>query len=221
MTDDRDNPLLDAVDNLTKPIRSKVIQDGPAGTGVAGQTTATVELPPLLDQMLEAIRSSMGGTTSGASLAHESSPLDTDALFKMMKIASEIRSWCTMAKITPTGDPGENLRAWYVAKLATPMDVEHDRFHVKQMTGWAEQIKAKLDPWRERELPDACPLCGATEWWNKADGLRYTRPLIIRYKPDGPDMVQDAKGFCRACAQVWPVRALAYDIEHADTPKVG
>lgn len=209
--------LYDAVEELTKLQRHTERQDVVSNGRTIGTQKVTIELPSLLGQMLEAIRSSMGGSTSGASLAHERSILDDDALFKMMRIASEIRGWCVAAKLVPTGDAGDDLRAWYVYTLAHPLTVEGETYRIKRMGGWAGQIRAKIDPWREKDLPDACPVCGATDWWR--DGERYYRPLIVRYKPSGPDMVQQAKAMCRACEQVWNVRELAYAIEQAEEMK--
>jgi len=207
--------LLDAVDRLTKPDRRSIRQDLLTEGKVTGTQRVTVELPPLLERLDEAIRSSLGGTAGGASLAHERAILDTDALFMFIKIASIIRDWTIAARLRPTGDAGKDLRAWYTATLAHPLSDEVEAFHSRMLHGWAGQILGKLDPWREKDLPDACPVCGATEWWNKADGLPYTRPLIVRYKPDGADMIQQARALCRACEEVWSVRALAYDLEQA------
>lgn len=199
------NDLLDAVDQLTKPTRTKVVQDD--------NNVATVEMPPLLDGLQSAIRSSMGGNTAGGALAHERSILDDDALFKFIRIASQIIDWCRARKVATTGDAGHNLRAWYASNLGQAMSDEVEAYYTRTLNGWAGEIRSKLDPWREKDLPDACPVCEAKEWWR--DGERFPRPLIVRYKPDGPDMVQNAKAMCRACTKVWGVRELAYELEQA------
>lgn len=209
-----ENRLLDAVDELSAPIRHRQPQDILSDGKVVGQQHITVILPSLLDQMDAAIRSSMGGSTSGGSLAHERSILDTDALFKLMRMASQIRDWCHIRKVVPTGDAGKDLRAWYTASLPVPMPVESEEAHARILTRWAGEIRAKLDPWREKDLPDECPVCGAGDWWR--DGERFLRPLIIRYRPDGPDMVQQSRAMCRSCEQVWTVRELAFEIEERD-----
>lgn len=206
MTDE----LLEAVDALTKPDKSKVMQQNKAGISCL----SPVELPSLLEQLEEAIRSDLGSTARGASLAHERSILDADALFRFMVITSQIKEWCRIVGITPDRSAGENLRAWYVATLSRQLDDAGAEFYVSKMRQWANLIRAKLDPARERELPDACPTCGAREWWR--DGEKYFHPLVIRYRPTGPDMVQQARAMCRACEQVWRVRELAYALEHAD-----
>lgn len=207
--------LLDAIDELTLVQNTRERQEVLEAGKVIGFQNVTVSLPPLLQQMDDAIRSSMGGSTSGASLAHEASPLDTDALFKLIKIESQIRDWCRIYHVHVTKRPVDDLRAWYVATLAKGLDEAAESFYVKTLGGWAGLIKAKLDPWREKDLPDACPSCGAKSWWSA--GAEYYRPLVIRYKPDEEQMVSKAKAVCRACDEVWNVRELAYAIEQNET----
>lgn len=211
-----DNPLLEALDDLTKPERRKVIQDGPIGTGLDGQKVATVELPPLLDQLTQAIRASIGGSSRGASLAFEGAVLNTAALFTAMKISAQIGDWCRMVGVKPVKDSTKDLRAWYVARQGTRQ--ESDEWHTQQLRKWAGQIRGLLDPPRERDLDDACPTCGATAWWDQKTGTKFLRPLVIQYRPHDPDMIQQAKALCKACDAVWGVRALAYELEarHAE-----
>lgn len=208
-----DNRLLDAVDELTKPTRTKLIQDGPHGELVEGRRTITVEQPSLLEQLDTAIRSSMGGaSTSGASLAFERGLLDAGALFAAIKINAAIKDWCRGLNVKTTNNPTTDLRAWYAATLSHEFPPGAEEYRIRTMRGWVGQIRSLLDPPREKDLPDACPLCGATEWWDPKTSHKFLRPLVIRYRP-GPDMVQDAKGMCRACETVWNVRELAFLIE--------
>jgi len=214
VTDDRTNALLDAVDALTKPIRSKVIQDGPIGSGLAGQKTVTIEQAPLLTQLEDAIRATIGKGGSG-SLANERNMLNVEALHKATIIRSQIREWAQAVNIEarPPDKTGDILRRWYAAYTLRPTTLDAERFYVRQMETWSGQIEAMFDPPRIHDLPNPCPVCGASEWVNDTDGLRYNRPLIIQFKPDGPDLIQQATGMCRACLKVWSVRELAYAIE--------
>jgi hypothetical protein len=199
--------LLYAVEALTKPQTSAVIQTNDAG--ITCKTRSV--LPSLLDQLEAAIRSSMGGeVTSGASLAFEGSPLNIAALYEAVKITSQIGDWCRGAGLVATRDPVHDLKAWHVATLArVGWD---DSANVKQLQKWAHTIESLLDPPREKSLPDSCPVCGAGEWWR--DGERFTRPLVIRYRTADP--AGKATALCRACAQVWNARELAYAIEQAE-----
>lgn len=205
--------LLDAVDALTKPRKSKVVQQNDAGI----TCTSTVELPSLLEQLDASIRSSMGGSTSGASLASERAPLDTGALFEAMKITTQIEQWCRAAKVKATRKPADDLRAWYVAKLAQADDLDAETFHIKQLGKWAHTIEALLDRPREKDLPDACPTCGAKSWWR--DGAEYYRPLLVRYRTDDP--VGSATAVCRSCEANWNARELAYLLEQEEARHAG
>jgi hypothetical protein len=202
--------LLDAVDDLTLDQRRKERQEVIRHGHVIGHQRVDITLPPLLTQLAEAIRGTIGAGSSG-SLSSERNLLDADALFKFIQIDAQIRDWCRGLKILPSKDPADNLRAWYVARLTHTHEAEDDSYHIKKLGQWAGQIRSKLDPWRERELPDECPACGAKSWWR--DGAEYFRPLIIKYKPTGPDLIQEARCLCRACEQTWGVRELAYELE--------
>jgi hypothetical protein len=197
--------LLDAIDRLTKPIRSAVVQSNDAGI----TCKSPIVLPSLLDQLDEAIQSSMGGNSSGASLASQRSLLDESALFEAMKITTQIGDWCRIVEVRPVHQPAADLKAWHLAIIAKPQ--RDDSWHVRQLHKWASRIEAMLDRPREKDLPDACPACGAEEWWK--DGSKYIRPLIIRYKPEDE---AKATALCRFCEQTWNARELAFALEEAE-----
>jgi hypothetical protein len=224
------DPLLEAVEALTKPVKRKQLQDviepytltdkdgiRTEHRRVIGTQKVTVELPPLLELLDDAIQSSMGGSTKGAALASESIPLNSAALFEAMKISSQVRDWCRLEDVTPTRHTLTNLRAWYVATRAGHPTPDEDEAQARVLRKWAATIRGMLDPWREKDLPDPCPLCGAKLWWDPAEPTTQgrPRPLIIRYRPGDADMVERAYGLCRACEEVFGVRELAYAIEHA------
>lgn len=211
MHDDHTNGLLDAVDALTEPLRTKVIQDGPVGSGLEGQKTVPVVLPSLLTQLDDSIRSSLGSGSAGGKLAFEGAILNTAALFTAMKISSQIRDWCVSLGVVPVKHSAKDLRAWYVARLTKPQDDDLEKAQILQLTSWAKQIRTLLDPPRERDLPDNCPICNSYSWWK--DGSEFYRPLVIRYRATGADMIQQATALCRACDVVWGVRELAYELE--------
>jgi hypothetical protein len=212
--------LLDNIDKLTQPNRSKIIQDGPVGSGLAGQKTVTVELPSLLDQLEAAIRGTIGIGGSG-SLPNERNMLDADALYRFVMIKTAIGDWAAHVKSTVhVGDPSGTLRAWYVKYTQQHRELESVRYYLGKTSGWIYQIEAKLDPPRVRELPDRCPECQADSWWNPSDKHRYLHPLIVEYRPTGPNMIQEAKARCRACATEWAVRQLAYELEQRDAENI-
>ncbi|MFF1633960.1 hypothetical protein [Leifsonia sp. NPDC058248] len=222
------DPLLEAVEALTKPQSRKEPQDiintyvtkddegvETEHQKVVGTQKVTVILPPLLKQLDDAIRSSMGGSTRGAALASESAVLNVSALYEAMKIESQVRDWCRLRGITPTKDTAKDLAAWHAATYLDGLTDEQETSSTRTLRKWATSIRGMLDPWREKDLPDPCPACGATDWWDMSTRSRYLRPLIIKYRPDGADMVERSYGLCRACEEVWNVRELAYDIEQA------
>ena len=94
-----DNYLLLAMESLADPIRTKIIQDGPVGSGLAGQRTVTVTLPCLLQQLNEAIAGTIGIGGSG-SLPWTRNMLDADALHRFVTINTTISSWARCAKRT-------------------------------------------------------------------------------------------------------------------------
>lgn len=197
--------LNDAVDELTLPKTVKVMQD---------EGVVPVEVPPLLTQLDEAIRSSMGGSAAGATLASQGSVVNDAALFKLMQISSQVRDWCRRGATTYARTTTAALRLWYVHSQAQIQDPD---YYVRTMRGWAASIRALLDPPRLLEVPGACPACGATSWWDKADPSRDGRsfPLVVEYHPNGR-VVDSARGFCRACEQVWGARELAYALEQKE-----
>jgi hypothetical protein len=230
---DNTDPLLAAVEALTKPSRRKQLQDilqpytvedeegvETEHQRVVGSQKVTVETPPLLELLDDAIKSSMGGTTKGAALASESIPLNSAALFEAIKIASTVRDWCRQADVTPRDGIAANLAAWNSSVYARDLTEDQAAFYTTTCRKWANSIRAMLDPWREKDLPDPCPVCGATEWWDPADrakggtGRGRPRPLMVRYRP-GPEMIERAYAMCRACEEVFGVRELRYAIEQA------
>lgn len=211
--------VLEAVDKLTLPARSKILQDGPVGSGLAGQQVVTVVSDALLVQLEAAIRGTIGIGGSG-SLPSERNMLDSDALHRFAVISSTIRDWATSLRAsTHPGDSAATLRAWYVAFRAVERNDAVVRFHLKKLLSWVGQIEAKLDPPRVRDLPDPCPKCEATDWFNPVDKLRYLRPLRIEYRPTGPDMIQEARARCQSCGEGWAIRQLAFEIEEATRRK--
>jgi hypothetical protein len=203
-----ENYLLDAVDVLTKPTRSKVLQSK-QGISCMSEVLAA----SLLAQLEESIRGTIGIGSKG-SLAHQRNMLDADALFRFSLISTTIKDWARMAGATITPDDiGATLRAWHREFSSSFVKLDAERFYIRQMTSWASQITAKLNPPRIWDLPNPCPVCGASTWWSKATREEYGRPLVIEYAET--DQIKEAKAMCRACEQVWSVKELA-DVLDAD-----
>lgn len=198
--------LRDAVDDLTLPKRVKVMQD---------EEVVTVMVPPLLHQLDEATRSSLGVSEGSATLKSATSLTNDAALTKLMQISDQVRAW--LRGLDPKdADIARNtsaaLRLWYVAALGA--NLEDSTYHINTLRAWAGQIRGLLDPPRTLELPDNCPDCGADKWWDASepskDGRSY--PLVVVYRRDDP--VKGATAKCRACDRSWTARELAYELEH-------
>lgn len=195
--------LLDAVDDLTQPTKTRVIQTNDAGI----TCTSDAETPSLLDQLEASIQSSMGGSTSGSSLAFEGAPLNTAALFEAMKIATQIGDWCRIVGAPVTKHLSEDLRAWYAATLSKVN--WDDTSYTRNLRRWAGTIRSLLDPPREKYLPDPCPNCGEKDFWK--GGELFMFPLVVKYRTEDP--IGSATALCRACEKVWNARELAYELE--------
>lgn len=204
-----DNELLDAVDALTKPRRSKVVQ---SKNGI--ECISTVETPPLLTVLDTAIRETMGGA-AGGTLKSQQNILDTDALWRFIRITNMVNDWARNQRTTiAKTDTAATLRAWYVGYAQEDRDPDVDRFYLTHMRAWAAQIEAKMDPPRVADLPDPCPVCGESTWFSPKTGEEYPRPLVVTWH-EGDVLPDDAKGLCRACDVAFGGRELAYAIEQA------
>ena len=207
------NLLLEAVLTLTKPVRRKVIQ--PDAKSPSGTKVVTIELPSLLEQLDGAIRGTMGG--GGGSLPSERNLLDSDALFKFILITNMVSEWARASgAVVVKRDAGKTLTNWYIKYTQKLTSMESERFYIKKLDSWVRQIESKLDPPSIKDLPDACPVCGAKTWWLASTKAEYPRPLVIEYRPTGPNMLQEARALCRACEKVWNVRELAWELEQAE-----
>lgn len=206
MTDD--DAVLLAVEALTKPRTSKVVQ---SKNGI--ECISPINLPPLLDTLDTMIRETMGGS-AGGTLKSQQNILDTDALWRFIRINTTVNDWARLAgSIISKPDSGKTLAAWYVVYRQKTRTYEEDKFYVKQLWAWVNEIEGKIDPPRVMDLPDACPTCGASSWWNPKTGEEYARPLVLTFR-DGEHFPDGGKGLCRACDTAFGVRELAWLLEN-------
>lgn len=70
---------------------------------------------------------------------------------------------------------------------------------------------------RDAMVPEACPVCGQQYGLLPRTGDRVTA-LVIEYRTDHEDAVEDVIARCRSCETVWKgyrgVRALRWDLDH-------
>lgn len=182
--------IREAITELTAPVVHHVPQIDDAGTWLK---TSSVWLPSLLDQLSEAVTSTMGGQGNGSTLKHARQIIDSDALHMFLKIKSQIIDWCIMAGVKPGKDAAENLMLWGDA-----IEVEDGGFYARTMREWANQIRTKLDPPKRMEILHPCVVCEATVWVDD-DGETRPHPVEASYRPDEGEV----KIMCRACKTVW------------------
>ena len=206
--------LLNALDDLTRPVQRKIIQDTPNGPELT--RTVTVTDVALLDQLDEAIRSSMGGTTQGGSDPATRSLVNAGALVKMFQISSEVFDWARAAgAVIDKGSLSNTLRAWHAKFIGRATQEDRSEYYTRRLTGWAAQIIATLDPPKQMDFPNPCPACESDCYWDKETQQSYSRPLVVRYRPAESGVVMDAVGACRACGKTWGARELAFELERA------
>jgi hypothetical protein len=201
------NDLREAVDALTLPTRTMVVQwitsrgwmcEGKCPKDREHSHTVHVDHDPLLHQLEAAIASTMTGG-GGRAQKFAMNVLDSDALHRFTLIESQIRDWCRLAGVEATRHAADNLRAWYVTRLAMQEDEARDSAAVKMLRGWAVTIESKLDPPRSREILDPCPQCGSDTWVD-GEGVTYRHPVSITYRPGEPtDEEPDLTALAHAC----------------------
>ena len=181
--------LLEAVDQLTKPTRTKVIQ---------GDHVTTVVHEPLLVQLEQAVTSAIGNGGGGGSAT--GSVLNDEALQRLFIIRSQLSGWCRDVDVRPTRtDAVKDLRAWYINFMGTNVDPD---FYTRTLNGWAATIRELIDPPKRVPLRDPCPVCKASQWTGVDGGLRAS-PVAVEY--DHGDPYRTVKAVCRAegCGAEW------------------
>lgn len=188
------NTLLDAVDALTKPVRTKVIQEIVVVPWLPRATTHTAEHPPLLTQLRDKITPSSNTSAGSASLAHMRNIIDSDAMFEHAKITAAIGDWCRIYDVERTRDPVVDLRRWYIAFTRNPSD---SGWHERELRRWAGVIKNILEPAQKFEVLTPCPVCGSDSWVNP-EGETIPHPILVTYRLSHDGGMIDEKATCRA-----------------------
>jgi hypothetical protein len=194
--------LLDAVDALTMSTIDHVKQTTDDG---AYLRTVPVEHPPLLQQLAEAVVPSAGndGGSKSAS-ARERNVLDSDALWELTKIQTELRDWLRHDRQTfDRSDLPATLRRWYVGYIAHANSAELDDWHVRELRRWERVITAKLDrSIKQISTGYLCVLCKDQQWIDQ-DGERQPARLILSYRRDEEGRTSEEQVTCQRCRTRW------------------
>jgi hypothetical protein len=181
---ERAEPLLtardhwDAADRLTRPTWKRLVRDN--------GHTERVQLPSLLDQLVEAMD---GGETGGAhGVPASKPPMDAASLSLLCTITNTVRDGLRQRRIKRTFRIEDDLRA-----LVSAVNTENDPARIdacaRLLRSWAAQIKATISndvdrTWRMHGA--ACRVCGSkTVPVFDEDGTETRQPALIVHSNDG------------------------------------
>ncbi|MDK8171738.1 hypothetical protein QP735_04265 [Curtobacterium citreum] len=202
MTDTR---LLDAVDALTKPTVENVKQTTDDGEYLR---TVPVEHPALLQQLADAVVPSAGndGGSKSAS-ARERNVLDSDALWELTKIQTELRDWMRHERhLFDRADLPATLRRWYVGYIRQVTAAELDEWHVRELRRWERVITAKLDrSIKQWDTGKLCPICKQARWTDQHGDSQPAR-LVGSYRCDEDGRTSEERIVCQRCRESWDNR---------------
>lgn len=209
--------LQELVDELTL-LRVEPVQ--------TGDRVQVIRHEPLLVQLQEAVASRLMKSAGGSS-AWTRNMIDSEALTQLETITRKVGSWCEAVGVRPERDAVTDLVAWAGVFLSEVHPESITDFHERELQAWVALIKAMMDPPLSRkDLPGACPVCGADSFTNDQGEPGIPRPLIVEMW----DHVARTRASCRACRAVWAfdprvdgpgqmpmaVRALAHELNAAD-----
>ena len=202
MTDNPINDLRDAMNALTKPIRSAIWQDElDRGGQHIGQKLIRHVDQPLLYQLRDAISNNLGAGGGGGKAAHERTPFDVAAFTMYEDIDGRVKSWALDAGMTASGLPVEDvLRSWFPVWTVKVIPDELVDRHTAILVRWAVGINDLLEPPTKQELTAACPLCG--QMWatvGKGEETESVRALWAVWRENR----DESYGLCRACNHRW------------------
>lgn len=226
MATDRDNPLLDLVDALTKPTVEHHRQMHDYGVYLVPVyvKTHTTEHPPLLEQLAAAVNPSSNTAAGSSSLKSNRNLIDGDALYRYTLMTAAIGDWCRMWKVAPSREPVNDatarimsdLRQWYIAYTRGG---DNPQWYVKELGRWVALIRNLIEPTMVRiPVRVRCPICQAITFTTD-DGEQSTFPIVMEYrKPKDGESIRPV-ATCRNgdCGATWEgydaIRELGDEVE--------
>ena len=166
-----------AFDKLVKPSKRKLRRDD--------GTRQTVEIPSLLDQLVEAMESGAGANGRGKQLSKP--PLDQAALALLIEVAEHVRNGCLNWRIKRTRHIPLDLKAFVEAVHQRGNDVEVHLVATK-LRDWCARIKATIsnDTDRTWRMRGECTVCRAStiQVWD-ADETVHRQPTLLVHSDNG------------------------------------
>jgi hypothetical protein len=208
MTTNTPDPLLVAVDALTKPQQVVEWQEAVPEKGIERAIKKRTN-PPLLDWLALSVANNLGGG-GGGKPARERTPIDIAALTLYESIDERVKSWLAELGAKPGKNvtPTQVLRSWYALWIGGHHNDGIERAYTSVLEAWEQRILDILDPPKRIEITAPCPACGQ-EWHNLG--------LKLEDGTDDPDdaervrvlnaveraTLQDSYAMCTACNRVW------------------
>lgn len=230
MTDD---PMLTAIENLTKAKSPKVIQSK-NGISCVSQ--------PRQDSLLEQLRDAVAGGIMGHANSSDSSgkwPINAGALTLYTELEETAGQWHYELTGTPSHlYPETNLSEWYLAltkaRAADNVTDEHEARALRSLRGWAARITAMFDPPARLELtyrvqvpvvdrrtglpaswadgtprlrwetrPAPCPACHESFAFDPSTGDQIAALIVEYRRSEGESALSSATASCRFCERSW------------------
>lgn len=187
------NDLLAAVDALTKSQIEHMAQKDDNGKWLK---THTVEHPPLLVRLKQAVTPSTNTSAGSSALASTRNIIDSTAMFEYAKMSSAVGDWCRIYKVATTRDPVVDLRRWYIAYELNPSGTG---WHERELRRWANVIRNIIDRPEQLTIDLPCPVCGSDTWVNP-EGEQLRHPIVVTYRLNDEGAMTGERAACRSAA---------------------
>ena len=218
LSDSPIDEVLTLVDRLSAPHQSSFTVEVDNDT-----RRVTVDHEPLLQQLRQAVISSIGARPGGGGLPSERNVIDSDALEQYETYEKAIVNlYKQVTDSVPFESPEKNLRQWFIEfsnrarSGKVSVDVVHK--HVRKLADMVNTIENKLNPPSVMEITSPCPRCG------KAYGLDeqgvYRHAIIVESRIDENKSLDDTRARCVSCRATWVhgrgMRQLRWEIDQIE-----
>jgi hypothetical protein len=207
--------LDEIIAKLTEPYSETLYTNN----GQETQATGLILMPPMLQQLAEAIGSSTTIKTPGLGSANTRAILDFSALALVNEINRQMRTLWELSINSPRPkNLVKTIKRWqaYVHHLGPNQDLDNIKDAIKTMNHWINQIDLKFDPPVVLDISQPCPNCHVQRVENSEQDLIHSVRIIWRRSFDS------SKGECLNCHKTWvgerELRQLRWELDH-DTPE--
>lgn len=241
-----ENYLLLAVDKLTKPHTSKVLQsktveqrdaEGEVVASIDIACVSVVDHEPLLLRLRDAVVGGIG-SKGGSSDGSARIPFDPGAQALFDRIAQQINAWyIELPNAREDRTITSRLRDWFIAfenrRRAGQTLSDEEESTLRLVEGWVRAIETMFDPPTMLEITEdvygappqaaACPVCGGRYAIDESSADRIIA-LVVEFRDLGIETLEKSTGLCRSCGFVWRgssgLREMRYALEQRPEVKV-